>query len=355
MTDDTNYVLLDRYLVGECDPADRQRAERWIAADRSHAAVVDWMRSLEAATKQVPPSSDVDELWRGLETRIAAGEPSRRPAAPRFKGMTERPPAAWSVHLLRVAAVIALVAGSVALWRLVSRRAGQAESVAARTYSTHRGERAVFSLRDGSQVTLGASSRLDVPDAYDHRSRDVFLQGQAYFEVVPNPAKPFRVHAGRATTEVLGTKFDVRAYRDDSTLAVAVAEGSVAVAVADSVRVRQGREAPRSLVLRRGDLARLDSGGGVRVDHGIAIDQYLAWTNGRLEFVNVPLQDVLPQLVRWYDLDIRLADSALGARPLTASLGTESADEMLRLLETSLAVRVERHGHVVTLYSSQSH
>lgn len=344
MTDDTNYIALDRYFAGDSAPAERERVEQWIAADRSHGAMVDWMRSLETAAKQVRPSWDADELWLGLELRITAVEPARRRGLPKFGAMADRPRTARSVLLLRVAAVIALVAGSVALWRLAGSRTGP-ESVATRTYSTHRGERAVFSLIDGSRVTLGASSRLDVPDAYDRRSRDVLLQGQAYFEVTPNPAKPFRVHAGRATTEVLGTRFDVRAYREDSTLAVAVAEGSVAVAIGDSVR---------AAVLHRGDLARLDSGGGVRVEHGIAIDQYLAWTQGRLEFVNVPLRDVLPQLVRWYDLDIRLGDSALAGRPLTASLGTESADEMLRLLEASLAVRADRHGQVVTLYSSQS-
>jgi transmembrane sensor len=346
MTDDTNYALLDRYLSGDCAPAEREQAEQWIAADRSRGTLVDWMRSLEAAAKQAPPSWDADELWRGLESRITAAEPARPRSFPNFGGMAEPRPTAWSVHLLRVAAVIALVAGSVALWRLAGSRTGRPESTATRTYSTHRGERAVFSLLDGSRVTLGASSQLDVPDAYDRRSRDVSLQGQAYFEVAPNPAKPFRVHAGRAMTEVLGTRFDVRAYREDSTLAVAVAEGSVAVAIGDSVR---------AVVLHHGDLARLDSGGGVRVEHGIAIDRYLAWTQGRLEFVNVPLRDVLPQLVRWYDLDIRLGDSALAGRPLTASLGTESADEMLRLLEASLAVRAERHGQVVTLYSMQPH
>jgi transmembrane sensor len=165
--------------------------------------------------------------------------------------------------------------------------------------------------------------------------------------VAPDPAKPFRVHAGRAVTEVLGTKFDVRAYREDSTVAVAVAEGSVAVEPTD--------RPPASLVLHHGDLAHLDSTGDVKVEHGIAIDQYLAWTEGRLEFVNAPLREVIPELVRWYDLDIRLADSNLATRPLTASLGTESADEMLRLLEASLQVRVERHRQVVTLHSSQPH
>ncbi len=345
MTDQTDYVLLDRYLAGDSASVERERVEQWIAADPSREATLEWMRSLRSAAERLPASWDADELWHGLEQRIQAPVVEPRAAAPRFGGMPARKSASWSIHLLRVAAVIALVIASAAVWRLASERGPRPEAVATRTYTTHRGERAVFSLIDGSRVTLGASSRLDVPDTYGARVRDVLLQGQAYFEVVSNPAKPFRVHAGRATTEVLGTKFDVRAYRDDSTIAVVVAEGTVALALADSVR---------AAVLHHGDLARLDRGGAVHVEHGILLDRYLAWTEGRLEFVNAPLRAVLPELDRWYDVDIRLGDPALAAQPLTASLGTESADEMLRLLEASLQVRAERQGRLVTLYPSQA-
>lgn len=347
MTDDTKYILLDRYLTGDCAPAERERVQGWIDAHRSQRAMLEWMGSLKQTAEQLQPSWDPDELWHALESRIEAAEAGARHPPARFVGIAVPRRPASSVHLLRIAAVIALAVGSVALWRLAGSRVPRAEPAGMRTYVTHRGERAVFTLVDGSRITLGAGSRLDVPEAYSGRSREVVLQGQAYFEVARNPVKPFRVHAGRAVTEVLGTKFDVRAYREDATVAVAVAEGSVAVAAAD--------RPPANLVLHRGDLARLDSTGDLRVEHGIAIDQYLAWTQGRLEFVNAPLRDVIPELVRWYDLDIRLGDSNLATRPLTASLGTESADEMLRLLEASLQVRVERHGHVVTLHSSQPH
>jgi transmembrane sensor len=138
----------------------------------------------------------------------------------------------------------------------------------------------------------------------------------------------------------------VRAYQGDSSVAVVVAEGRVGLAAQDG---RQG-----SAVLTRGDLARLDPAGRVRVERGVDVARYLAWTQGRLEFVNAPLRDVLPELARWYDLDFRLADSALASRPLTASLGAESASEMLRLLEASLDVRVRRAGRVVTLQPQRS-
>lgn len=347
MTTQPDYLMLDRYLAGECSPADRERVERWLAEDQARLQLVGWMREVKAAAAELPGPWNADELWRGVEERLAGSGRERQAVAPRFLGLPE-PKRIWSTRLMRIAAVVALVLGGTALWQLAMRSGARStvEAVAMRTFTTRPGERAGFNLVDGSRVTLGASSSLDVPDTYGRRTRDVYLQGQGYFEVVPDPTKPFRVHSTRAVTEVLGTKFDVRAYPDDSTVSVAVAEGTVAVAAPDS-------GAAGRAVLTRGDLARLSSRGGVQVERGIDLGQYLAWTEGRLVFVNVLLREVIPQLERWYDLEIRLADSALARLPLTASLGTESAPEMLRLLELSLDVRVARQGRVVTLSRSR--
>ena len=346
MTHDPDYLLLDRYIAGECTADERELVERWMRADPSRARLVDWMRGLKVTAGQLPAPWDSEEIWRRLETRIAEPERARRAPVPRFRGLLTEKRTAWSTHLLRVAAVVALVSGSVALWRLAGDGAISPGPVAMRSLTTRPGERAAFNLVDGSRVTLGASSVLDVPDDYGSRARDVYLKGQGYFEVIHDPEKPFRVHSGHAVTQVLGTKFGVRAYPGDSSVAVVVAEGRVGLAAQDG---RQG-----SAVLTRGDLARLDPAGQVRVERGVDVARYLAWTQGRLEFVNAPLREVLPELARWYDLDIRLADSALAGRPLTASLGTESAAEMLRLLEASLDVRVGRTGRVVTLQPKRS-
>jgi transmembrane sensor len=346
MTHDPDYLLLDRYVAGECGADERERVERWMEGDASRARLVEWMRGLRPTARQLRTPWDSDALWQNLETRIAERERTRRARAPGFRGILPGERSTWSTHLLRVAAVVALISGSVALWRLAGDGALSSRPVAMRSFTTRPGERAAFNLVDGSRVTLGASSALDVPDDYGRRSRDVYLQGQGYFEVVPDPERPFRVHSGHAVTEVLGTRFGVRAYQGDSSVAVVVAEGRVGLAPQDG-----GQE---STVLTRGDLARLDPEGGVRVERGVDVARYLAWTQGRLEFVNAPLRDVLPELARWYDLDFRLDDSALADRPLTASLGTESAIEMLRLLEASLDVRVRRAGRIVTLQPQRS-
>ena len=79
------------------------------------------------------------------------------------------------------------------------------------------------------------------------------------------------------------------------------------------------------------------------------MESYVSWTRGVLRFDQTPLHDVVAQLGRWYDLDIRLADSALGARRLTAEVRTETASEALRRIGLTLDVDVELHGRTAVL------
>ena len=212
-----------------------------------------------------------------------------------------------------------------------------------RLYATVRGERADLHLADGTRIALNVDSRLQLPLDFGRRNRTVYLEGEAYFQVQHDSTRPFRVVAANTVTEDLGTGFVVRAYPGSSGVRVVVAHGKVAL--------RQARDSAAGTVLSIGDLGRLDTSGVVTVRSGVDVSRYTAWTEGRLEFVNTPLSEVVSQLERWYDLDITLVDSGLSARPLTATLGHQSTDEMLQLLAASLDVRVQRDGRRVTLHA----
>jgi transmembrane sensor len=85
------------------------------------------------------------------------------------------------------------------------------------------------------------------------------------------------------------------------------------------------------------------------VSHGVDVDRYTAWTEGRLVFDGVPLRDAIAELGRWYDVDVRLADGALGARRLTAEVQGERLTEVLDAVAAALDLRYERAGRTVTL------
>jgi transmembrane sensor len=256
--------------------------------------------------------------------------------------------------LLRVAASIAIVLGCAVIWRSGITRSmpHKVAQPAFREFSTRRGERATFRLSDGTRFFLAAESRLRVPNDYARNLREIYLDGEALFEVVHDTARPFRVSARGAVIEDLGTRFDVRAYADDSVVAVAVAEGKVAFGRGEARDGKRSfREAAPSTILRPGEVGRMAPDGTVTTATGAVVATYFAWTEERLRFYKTPLSDVARVVSRWYDLDVRIGDQALGSLPITAEFGVQSADELLHELALAAGAEVARSGKIVTLRS----
>lgn len=218
-----------------------------------------------------------------------------------------------------------------------------------REYVTARGERATLELADGSRVILAPESHVRVPGSFGKGGRDFFLDGEAIFEVVHDSSRPFRVHAKGAIAEDIGTRFDFRAYENDPSVAVVVAEGSVTLAREHAGRAASATSQADRAVLGKGQLGRLDRAGRLTTTSGVPLDPYLGWADGRLAFVDAPLPDVLLRIGRWHDLDVRVADARLTSRRVTAEFSTQSSGEMLGALAAAVGARVERSGRVVTL------
>ncbi|HEY2066975.1 MAG TPA: FecR domain-containing protein [Gemmatimonadaceae bacterium] len=214
-----------------------------------------------------------------------------------------------------------------------------------RTAATGRGQRDTLRFDDGTRVVLGAVSTLRYPVPFGARARDVYLVGEGYFEVSHDGRRPFRVHAGDATAEDLGTAFGVRAYAEDSTVRVVVAEGKVALGAATT----GGVAAPRA-ILSPGELGRLARGTAVPSVQHVDVATYLGWTRGRLAFDDAPLADVVAELARWYHADFRITDASVETRRLTGSFTNTSLSDMLAALAPVLDVRFERIGDTVIVH-----
>jgi ferric-dicitrate binding protein FerR (iron transport regulator) len=250
----------------------------------------------------------------------------------------------WRLVARNVAAALLVAAVAIPAWNhaVNSRQTARHNSPQMREVATARGQRARVRLDDGTQVTLAPASLLRFAAQDDGGARDVYLFGEAFFEVKHDTSRPFRVHTSHGITEDIGTTFNIQAYAGDTLEQVTVSEGSVALHVTAATR--------KPAVLTAGQLARLTAGGRTTVVSGTNIEQYFAWTQGRLLFKNTPLREVLHQLSRWYDVDCGLSEDALGDRLLTASFSGEPTAEVLDFIALSLGVRYERHGRVVTFY-----
>ena len=170
------------------------------------------------------------------------------------------------------------------------------------------------------------------------------LDGEGFFEIVHNASLPFRVRAHSAITEDLGTRFDMRAYPEESAVVVIVVDGAVTLGRAHGDSAARGAGGG---IVHSGERARLgDADSVTSVDR--ASLRLVGWTEGHLSFVGAPLEEVARVISRWFDLDVRVSDTTLARRLITADFPTQSADEMVATLAIAVHAEVEHNGRVLT-------
>jgi transmembrane sensor len=161
------------------------------------------------------------------------------------------------------------------------------------TITTPKGGQYQIELPDGSQVWLNAASSLRFPTAFAGKERRVEISGEAYFEVAKNKNMPFVVSVNGAEVQVLGTHFNIMAYKEEKAVKTTLLEGSV--------RFVSGNN---TSLLKPGQQSQLSKEGQVKVISSVDVDEVMAWKNGMFYFKNADIETVMRQLSRWYDVDI---------------------------------------------------
>jgi len=150
------------------------------------------------------------------------------------------------------------------------------------------------SFPDGSHVWLNAASSLKYPLNFKD-NRTVILNGQAYFEIAHSAKQPFIVKVGEMEVQVLGTSFDIMAYKDEAVVNTTLVEGAI--------KVLQGST---SALLQTGQQSTLNPVTGRMEVQAVNLENVLAWRNGKFELENTDLPTFLRQLARWYDIEIAI-------------------------------------------------
>ena len=183
-----------------------------------------------------------------------------------------------------------------------------------------KGDKATIELPDGTNVVLNSASQLSYLNNFGENVRRVQLNGEAYFKVAKNTEHPFVVTAGELEVLVTGTTFGVRAYIDEKDIQTTLESGQVTVRVeGKSVKL-----VPNKQVL----FNKLTMGVEVR---DVDVDLYLAWADGRLVYDNCPLEKILTDLGRWYNIDVFYSRDEL--RSYQFSLNMKKHEEFIQVLE----------------------
>lgn len=190
------------------------------------------------------------------------------------------------------------------------------------------GKRSQLTLSDGSKVWINSGSRLVYPAIFKGDKREVYLQGEAIFEVAHNENKPFRVLSDHQEIEVLGTVFNVSAYSGETVNHTVLKSGSVRInykeAKAGSVKIKPRTMSSINLETREINKTEVNP------------DDYFSWREGYLTLKNENLKSIFTKLSRYYNVKIEFEEELIAEKTFSGRLDLkEDVERVLNLLETS--------------------
>lgn len=298
--------LLAKYIAGEADAQERVRVEDWLSAAPDNQVELERMRSVWdwSADTTEQPLPDVDAAWMRLQRRLDA---------PAGKVLRLRPMQRWLV----AAAVMGALVLTLRWWMLPKSE----QLVAERGYLS-------YVLQDSSTVVLSPGSQLHATMGDE---RAVHLEGEAYFDVRPDPQRPFIIAADGLEVKVLGTAFTVSAYDTSLTYEVRVREGRVRTSTATD-----------TLVLVAGEQARFHRNTGA-LERTIGTSTRV-WGDRIIQFQATPMGEVVALLERMFSVQIEWSDPAFANCKLTATFENETIERILEVIAETYGSHIERTG-----------
>ena len=305
--------LFRKYLNGTCTPEEFSEALEAFCAENTDITMSTEMLKLWKDTLNTSIENKLNsQLLDKIHHRIALEE--SKTAARRFN---------LYKNLLRVAAVLILgLFGTTILFYNQPQK--QQYSDVIETVSTPYAARTNFKLPDGSEIWLNSGSTISFPKQFG-KERHVELVGQAFFKVVKD-GKHFVVKTSSGSVEVMGTSFDVKAYKDEN-FQTTLIEGSVKIK----------NNLNQVAMLKPGQQSIITSGSDLLISD-VNTNLSTSWKEGKLIFVKEPFQNVAKSLERWYNLKIELHGEQLKTLGYTGTIEMETLGELLELINTTTPI-----------------
>lgn len=313
MTRKMDHHLLEKYLKGDATAEERRRVEAWL-----EDAPEEWVDAFMAGQHGPAfPGADKSAFTERVMEQV-------RPRRARW---------------LQVAAVLAglLAAG----WYLLKPDKLKPRAPEMVDIFVPANKTGTITLPDGSKVVMNAGSTLRYAKNFEGEARAVTLSGEAFFDVQPDPEKPFIIRSGGLSTRVLGTSFNISAYPGARKLTVTVLTGKVSVQ--DTLSHRAVTLQPSQKAVFMPESALLSS---ETISHP---ENEIAWRQGRIIFDETPLPEVAEALSRRYGVQIVLNGDHLAQCRFNGQFEHDSLDAVLRMITRLTNTRAKRAGDTVYL------
>lgn len=327
-----NDDLLVKYLTGEATAAEQKSVLDWVAADAANKRHFDHFSLIWNESKKLEGKTTIttDAAWCRFMNRVEQEEKGTQ--AKELPASRSRQIPVFGLSWVRAAAVLVLMVGAAIL--VYTWNGNGSGQMLAQTFD----KVMVYTLPDGSVVTLNKNSRLSYPAHFDGHTRTVALTGEAFFSITPDKNKPFIIDAGNSSVKVVGTSFNVR--NRENVTEVIVETGIVEVA--------KKRQAVR---LQPGQKATVTSDKPAPVTENVTDELYNYYRTNEFVCNAVPLHKVVATLNDAYNAHIVIEGSRLATLPLTATFPNESLDNIIDVIAKTFRdeLVVERKGSEIII------
>ncbi len=318
--------LLVKYLVNETNDEETLIVENWIQASDENKKQFEqsfliWEQSLQLAT---PARVNVDDAWMHMQERIEKGG----------NGTSKVPVQLFSKSWLRIAAAIILVVCVGWLsYVLVSKNSGK-HIVAVTVASVNKV--VTDTLPDGSVITVNKNSTLSYPSKFKGDTREVALNGEAFFKITPNKEKPFIIHVNDVMVRVVGTSFNIKSENGKTEIIV---ETGI-------VQVIKNNHTVRLLPKEKAVTLWKDS----TLEKDTVEDQLYRYYRSKEFFCNnTPLHSLVETLNEAYNVNIIIENDTLKDLPITTVFKGESLDNILAVISETFKINIEKTGNQIIL------
>ena len=327
--------LTSKYLTGEIAKAEQEELFAWIDQSVENKTAFEEIQELWSISADLEEDfeTDVSVAWEKVANRTI----KREATVIRFP---------WHKQLLRIAAVILVVAGG--YW-LIENWTKTAPDI---IYQTAANEKTRVTLPDGSIVWLNENTKVAFAESFDPRI--IKMEGEAFFDVEHlSEDQPFEIRSGNTKTTVLGTTFNVRAYPKEQLIEVTVETGKVAFEKIEKGEEGKtediGKETGAKVLLAAGDSGIFDKVDQAVIKKELKNENANSWKTGQLTFQNTEMKDVKEALERFFDIKINTSDEKILNCHITGIYQKPELDEILEVLKFSLNIEIEKNQNEFTL------
>ncbi|KJF45256.1 FecR family protein [Draconibacterium sediminis] len=203
------------------------------------------------------------------------------------------------------------------------------------------GKRTQITLADGSKVWLNSGSKLVYPATNTGNKREVYIDGEAIFNVAHIDNKPFYVNTKDFKIKVLGTVFNVNAYEDDNNSGTVLAEGKIEISSNNNTLFNNEKRTilPGTRIVYNNNTERFE-------ESQVDVKNYLSWRDGYLILEKEPLETILKKISRYYNVDIELQNATIGKETFSGNLNLRNtAEEVLNIIAETTQIKLNRENN----------